>query len=243
MTDQPVAFVSGSSQGIGLAIAEELVKSGYQVVVNSRNEAGGNTPKGSIHIKGDVSVESESSQIVSRITSEFGRLDLLICNVGSGSPAEPGMNNSEAWNRSINSNLKSATTLTDTAIDALMASKGNVIFISSICGSDPTISAPIEYKSAKAALDMYMKAMAYKYAPIGVRFNSISPGNVLFDGSVWHEKMSNNPEETQRYIKKIVPMNTLIQPLDIAKAVLFLSSESARYITGVNIPVDGGQSI
>jgi NAD(P)-dependent dehydrogenase (short-subunit alcohol dehydrogenase family) len=85
--------------------------------------------------------------------------------------------------------------------------------------------------------------MAVKYGSDGIRFNSVSPGNVIFDNSTWHNKFKNNEERVRKYIKDYVPMGVFIEPEDVAEAVLFLASDKSRFTTGVVLNVDGGQSL
>ena len=99
------------------------------------------------------------------------------------------------------------------------------------------------YSTAKAALNQYIKVMAKKYAEKEIRFNSVSPGNVIFDGSQWEEKLKSDEKNTNDYIKKNVPMGKFIEPQDVAEMVYYLSSNNSRFITGQNFVIDGGQSL
>jgi 3-oxoacyl-[acyl-carrier protein] reductase len=118
-----------------------------------------------------------------------------------------------------------------------------VTIISSICGSSVVQNAPTEYSVSKAALNHYVKILASKYASKELRINSISPGNVIFQGSTWSEKMNLSEKETMNYIKDNVPLGQFIEPNDVAEMVYFLSSDKNRFITGTDIAIDGGQSI
>jgi 3-oxoacyl-[acyl-carrier protein] reductase len=170
-------------------------------------------------------------------------LNLLVCNVGSGKSLSTSVGPDESWDHFLNINLHSTTYLVNSALDALITTKGNVVAISSICGQDPTIEAPVGYTTAKAGLEMFMKTMAARNGRLGVRFNVVSPGNVLFEGSVWENKLKSNSLEVNSYLEQQVPLGKFIEPQDIAKAVSFLTGPSGRNITGVVLPVDGGQSI
>ena len=85
--------------------------------------------------------------------------------------------------------------------------------------------------------------MAFKHANIGIRFNAVSPGNVIFEGSTWYHKIKNNEELVTKYISENVPMGVFIEPEAIADAVLFLASGSSKFTTGVELNIDGGQSL
>ena len=167
----------------------------------------------------------------------------MVCNVGNGTDLEPYNSTEERWSHFLSSNLLSSTFLVDAALSLLMESKGSVIAISSICGSIPVKDAPIEYSVAKAALNMYVKSMAIKHGEIGIRFNAVSPGNVMFEGSTWHNKIKNSEESVKNFINDNVPMGVFINPEVIADAVLFLASDRSKFTTGVVLSIDGGQSL
>jgi 3-oxoacyl-[acyl-carrier protein] reductase len=238
-----VALVSGSTKGIGKVIAQQLILDGYIVVQNSRSTLLESELVGTAHIMADVTNAKECRDLVRKIVETYGNLDLLVCNVGSGKSLEMNTSISNSWDHFLNINLSSTTFLVDSALQALIKSKGNVIAISSACGDDPTIEAPIGYTTAKAALEMFMKTMAVRYGKQGLRFNVVSPGNVLFDGSVWDQKLKINEELTTSYIKKSVPLGRFVEPQDIANSVSFLAGAGGRNITGAILPVDGGQSL
>jgi 3-oxoacyl-[acyl-carrier protein] reductase len=240
---QQVALVSGSTKGIGKAIAQQLVLDGYIVVQNSRSAV---TPKelvGHYHLRADVTIENESSMLIERVIEKYGKLDLLVCNVGSGKVLSNEISNSEMWSYFLNINLISTTNLVNSALASLKDTRGNVVAISSICGQDPKINAPVGYVTAKAGLEMFMKTMAARSGIHGVRFNVVSPGNVFFEGSVWDQKLKLNKSEVASYLEQHVPLGKLIDPQDIASAVSFLAGPSGRNITGAVLPVDGGQSL
>jgi 3-oxoacyl-[acyl-carrier protein] reductase len=238
-----VALVSGSTKGIGKAIAEQLVLDGYIVVQNSRSSAQDGELVGQTHIRADVTNPSDCSELIEKIVEKYGQLNILVCNVGSGKSLSTSVGPKESWDHFLNINLNSTTYLVNSALKALITTKGNVVAISSICGEDPTIEAPVGYTTAKAGLEMFMKTMAARNGKLGVRFNVVSPGNVLFEGSVWEQKLKSHSVEINSYLEQQVPLGKFIEPQDIAKAVSFLTGPSGRNITGVVLPVDGGQSI
>jgi 3-oxoacyl-[acyl-carrier protein] reductase len=240
---QQVALVSGSTRGIGKAIAEQLVLDGYIVVQNSRTSMQDGELVGQTHIRADVSNPNECKELVEKIVEIYGQLNLLVCNVGSGKSLSISVGPEELWDHFLNTNLNSTTYLVDSALEALIATKGNAVAISSICGEDPTIEAPIGYTTAKAGLEMFMKTMAVRYGKQGLRFNVVSPGNVFFEGSAWDQKLRDDKEAVNSYLERQVPLARFITPKEIAAAVSFLASSHAQSITGVVLPVDGGQSL
>jgi 3-oxoacyl-[acyl-carrier protein] reductase len=238
-----VALVSGSTKGIGKAIAEQLVLDGYIVVQNSRSSVQEGELVGQTHIRADVTNPNECEELIEKIIQTYGQLNLLVCNVGSGKSLSTSVGPEESWDHFLNINLNSTTYLANSALEALITTKGNVVAISSICGEDPTIEAPVGYTTAKAGLEMFMKTMAARNGKLGVRFNVVSPGNVLFEGSGWAQKLESNSLEINSYLEQQVPLGKFIEPRDIAGAVSFLAGPNGRNITGVVLPVDGGQSI
>jgi len=240
---EKVVLISGSTKGIGKAIANRFINDGYIVIQNSRSNISKADLVASKHIKSDVTNYQDCLNLIETIRTEFQRLDVLVCNVGSGSELEPKISPDIRYSHFIDNNLLSTTYLVDAALPLLLDAIGNVVAVSSICGSIPVKGAPIEYSAAKAALDMYIKCMAVKYGSDGIRFNSVSPGNVMFDNSTWHNKFKNNEERVRKYIKDYVPMGVFIEPEDVAEAVLFLASDKSRFTTGVVLNVDGGQSL
>jgi len=238
-----VALVSGSTRGIGKAIAEQLVLDGYIVVQNSRSSVQDGELVGQTHIRADVTNPSDCKELIEEIVEIYGQLNLLVCNVGSGKSLSTSVGTEESWDHFLSINLNSTTYLVNSALKALITTKGNAVAISSICGEDPTIEAPIGYTTAKAGLEMFMKTMAVRYGKKGLRFNVVSPGNVLFEGSVWAQKLRDDKDAVNSYLERQVPLARFITPKEIAAAVSFLASSHAQSITGVVLPVDGGQSL
>ena len=240
---EKVVLVSGSTKGIGKAIAKRFIDDGYLVIQNSRNKIDKSDLVATKYIQFDVTNFQDCLKLIETVQTEFGRLDVLVCNVGSGAELEKNVSSEKRWHHFIDNNLLSTTYLVDAALPLLLKSRGNVVAISSICGSSQVKGAPVEYSVSKAALNMFVKSMALKYGKSGIRFNAISPGNMMFNGSTWHTKLKKNEEEVNNFIIDNVPIGVFIEPKDIAEAVLFLGSNKSRFTTGVIINVDGGQSI
>lgn len=240
---EKVVLVSGSTKGIGKTIAKRFIDDGYLVIQNSRNKIDKLDLVATKYIQFDVTNFQDCLKLIETVQTEFGRLDVLVCNVGSGAELEKNVSSEKRWHHFIDNNLLSTTYLVDAALPLLLKSRGNVVAISSICGSSQVKGAPVEYSVSKAALNMFVKSMALKYGKSGIRFNAISPGNLMFNGSTWHTKLKKNEAEVNNFIIDNVPMGVFIEPEDIAEAVLFLGSNKSRFTTGVIINVDGGQSI
>jgi len=191
-----VALVTGSTKGIGREIAESLHREGCVIVLNARDteelatvsrEMGLDPDKHAI--KGDVTRVNDCFRMVNDVLRHFGRLDILVCNVGSGRSVAPGDETSEEWERVLALNLWSTTNMVEAARQALAATKGTIICVSSICGIEMIPGAPVTYSVAKAALNAYVRGIARPLGKLGVRINAVAPGNILFEGSVWARKL------------------------------------------------------
>ena len=241
MHKSPVVLVTGSTSGIGLEIAEKFKNEGCTVIQNARKFPDNNRLIGSDFFTADVTKKEECETLSKDVLSKYKNIDILICNVGSGTPLKKVSSSSETWNNYLATNLFSTTNVIDTFLPLM--NNGKVIAISSICGSDLIIDAPIEYSVAKAALNHYMQLLALKYAKSGHMFNVITPGNVNFPESRWSEKLKEDKVGTLNYIKENVPLGAFVEPNEIANLAYYLTSSANKSITGLIIPIDGGQGL
>ena len=240
------ALVTGSSKGIGWAIAKALRAEGCEVALNGRNIsdltiAEASLP-GSVAVAGDVRKPLEAEKVVSEALSSLGHLDILICNVGSGRSVPPGDETAEEWHRVFALNLWSTTNMVEAAKNALIASKGSIVCISSICALEAIPGAPVTYSAAKAALHAYVRGIARPLSDGGVRINAVALGNILFDGSVWAKKIAEDEQETQAMLSNDVPLGRFGTPLEVANLVVYLASSSSGFSTGGIWKLDGGQT-
>ena len=239
------ALISGSSRGIGLAIANALHSEGCNVVINGRNEKklkeaaekiGDNTS----YFVADVTKKLECKKLVNHTNKIFGDIDILVCNVGDGKSSKPGNEKDLEWQKMIDINLNSAINLISTSKNSLKKTSGSIVCISSIAGIERT-DAPIPYSIAKSALNSYIKNNANPFAKLGIRINGVAPGNILFADSIWEEKILKNKKRVYDMLANKVPMNRFGVPLEIANAVVFLSSSVSSFTTGNILVIDGGQ--
>lgn len=242
---EKVALVTGSSKGIGWSIAQTLHAEGCRVALNGRNSADLSVATdqlaGSIGVEGDVTQPAEAQQIVCEVLRTFGRLDILICNVGSGRSVLPGNETADEWQRVFALNLWSTTNTIEAARSALVASKGVIVCISSICGLEVIPGAPVTYSAAKAALHAYVRGIARPLGKQGVRINAVAPGNILFDGSVWSRKLAEDRSAVQSMLSNDVALGNLGTPADVATLVAYLTSKRSAFATGGVWTLDGGQ--
>jgi 3-oxoacyl-[acyl-carrier protein] reductase len=239
-----VALVTGSSRGIGKFIAEALYAEGCQLIINGRNrsalESLTASMPGSLAVPGDMTSFQDAKKVVNEAIRKFGRLDILVCNVGNGRSVPPGDETAEEWARVFSCNFFSTTNSVEAARDALVQSKGVIICISSICGLEVIQGAPVTYSSAKAALHAYVRGIAQPLGRLGVRINAVAPGNILFKGSVWDSKLSEDPAGTKAILANNVAMGRLGYPNEVASLVVYLASPLSSYVTGAIWRVDGG---
>lgn len=240
------ALVTGSSRGIGRAIAEALHGEGCRVALNGRNAidlafATSHFP-GGIGIVGDVTQPQDASDVVSQAVAAFGGLDVLVTNVGSGRSVPPGNETPEEWQRIFTLNLWSATNTIEAAKETLIARKGVIVCISSICGLEVVPGAPVTYSAAKAALHAYVRGIARPLGKDGVRINAVAPGNILFDGSVWSRKLAQDRGSVYAMLQREVSLSSLGSPKDVADLVTYLSSPRSAFATGQIWTLDGGQT-
>jgi 3-oxoacyl-[acyl-carrier protein] reductase len=240
-----VALITGSSRGIGRAIAEMLYAEGCRIVLNSRSkkdlELALIDMPGSIYIVGDVTSPDDSKRLISDVIENFGKLDILICNVGSGKSVPPGNETFEEWQHIFAKNLWSVTNCIEASNDALKESKGAIVCISSICGLEVIPGAPVTYSAAKAALNAYVRGIARPLGKNGIRINALAPGNILFDGSVWSQKLSTDNSKIQIMLDKEVSLKRLGTPKEVASLVAYLVSDLSGFATGSVWTLDGGQ--
>ncbi|MDF5706909.1 MAG: glucose 1-dehydrogenase [Nostoc sp. S4] len=244
-----VALVTGSSGGIGQAIAVHLAQQGANVVIDYRShpegaqetlskvEAAGS--KG-LTIKADLSVISDIHQLVDQGIQYFGKLDILVNNAGIDGKNADFWNISEAdYDAVIDLNLKGTFFATQAIVQHFIETKrtGKIINISS---THEEIAFPhfTGYCISKGGVKMMMRNLAVELGPLGITINNVAPGAIE---TPINSKLLNDPEKLGALLKNI-PLGRLGKPEDIAPIVAFLASADADYITGATFYVDGGLS-
>jgi NAD(P)-dependent dehydrogenase (short-subunit alcohol dehydrogenase family) len=239
-----VVLVTGSSKGIGLAIAKKLDINGWQVVINGRNDDALNHAKSilpnALAIRADMTIKKEAEDVIHQTIKIYGQLDAIVCNVGSGASQNDDFLQSE-WCRMFDINFWSALNIISPSIQFLEKTKGSIICISSICGLEHIPGAPISYSVSKAALNSYVKNMSKKLGPVGIRINAIAPGNILFDDSTWSKKIEEDSISVNKYIKSEVALGGFGSTDDVAFFVETILSQKSSFMTGVILAIDGGQ--
>lgn len=243
--NKKIALVTGSSSGIGFGIAKKLSDEGCHVILNGRNEKTLKNStkiigKNTIFLKADVTKPKQCKLLIEKIIKMYGRLDILVCNVGNGSSKPPGKEAIEDWQNMFEINFLSAINIIKYSEKYLIKSKGTILCTSSIAGIGKT-GAPLPYSTAKAAINMYVKSSSKYFASHKIRINAVAPGNIMFDGSVWEEKVKKNPLKIKSFLSNDVPLKKFGTTEDISNLVTFLVSPLSCFITGQIFIADGGQ--
>jgi 3-oxoacyl-[acyl-carrier protein] reductase len=248
-----VALVSGSTKGIGLAIAEAFLAEGARVVITGRDGARVRDTvamlakeSGADRVSGiEVDFTGGDDAVASAMRSaqnSFGVLDIVIANVGGGRGLPSAEADVREWERMIGLNLISAAITARHAASLLPGGAGSITLVASVAGME-ALPAPAAYIASKAAVIALGKSLSRELAGRGIRVNVVSPGNVLHPGGSWEERMRRDPAGTTRYIEAEVPLGRFAAAAEVAAAVVFLSSDrAAGFITGANLVVDGGQT-
>lgn len=242
--ENQVAVVTGSSRGIGRAIAEELARAGADVVVNYNKTPCDDLVAGieamgrkAVAIQADVSKTDDCKALVQAAMDNFGRIDILVNNAGITRDALILRMDESQWDDVMTTNLKSAFITCKLAAKYMMkARSGSVINVASVSGL-LGLTGQANYAASKAGLIAFTKTLAREMAGRGVRANIIAPGFISSDmTAVLDDKMKEK-------ILEEIPLKSYGEPLDIANAALYLASDLSRYVTGTVLVVDGGMTM
>jgi NAD(P)-dependent dehydrogenase (short-subunit alcohol dehydrogenase family) len=245
-----VALVTGGTKGAGKAIAERLKAAGATVIVTARNRPEQGDPD--IHfIPADLSQRGAADIVTREILECFGRLDILINNLGASETPAGGFAvlTDEHWEKNISTNLFAPVRL-DKALLPQMLERGNgvIIHIASIQGSLPLYDATLPYAAAKAGLINYSKGLSKEVTAKGVRVMTVSPGWIKTENvQVWLENISRTSnismEEAEKSVMTAlggIPFGRPAEPEEVAELVGFLVSPRANYLSGTEFVIDGG---
>jgi NAD(P)-dependent dehydrogenase (short-subunit alcohol dehydrogenase family) len=243
--EKKIAIVTGGASGIGLAIAEKFVQNNTTTIIIGRdklklNKAKTKLGKLCLPIAFDLNNLSSIPLLIRKIIKEHKKIDILVNNAGINLKKEFTEVTDEEFQKIIHINVTAMFALSREVVKYMIKRKcGNIINISSMA-SQYGLPKVIAYTASKAAIEGMTRAMAVELSPKGIRVNCIAPGFIATNMSA---KALNNDKERKDKVMSRTPMGALGMPADIADAAVFLASSASVYITGVVLPVDGGNSI
>lgn len=239
-----VALVTGGNRGIGLAAARLLAEEGAKVMLLARDQAKGESEAGSIpsarFVRGDVTKAQDCQRAVEETVRVFGGLDILVNCAGiiyRNRTVEA--TTEEEWDATFDVNVKGTFLMCKNAMPALRERKGCIVNLSSYVGLVGFRGASA-YAASKAAIVNLTRSIALDHAREGIRVNAVCPGSV--DTEMIHAawELFGDVEKARRLWAEKHPMGRIAQPEEVARAILFLASSEASFITGTALAVDGG---
>ena len=243
---EKVALVTGSSRGIGRAVATELARQGWAVCINyreredcARSLVEQLTGEGCrvMAVQADVACREQVNTMVRQVEDAFGPVALLVNNAGVAGQALFQDITDELWHRYFSVNVDGAYHAIQAVLPAMLHHhEGCIINTSSICGLIGHMNTPEAYTATKGAITLLTKSVAARYGKDNIRCNSIHPATV---DTPFVAALMADPVKKQARLNEI-PLGRLTSVEDVANAVLYLASDEASFLNGVNLPIDGG---
>ena len=243
MSDAKLAIVTGGTRGIGLAIAHRLANDGYDLLITNRGDTeGANSAKDELAahghrvevFSGDLSIGDQAGAMIEFAMTTFGKIDLLVNNAGITKDTLIMRMSEEDWDAVLSSNLKSVFLCSKAAIRPMLRQRsGRIINITSVVGLVGN-AGQANYAAAKAGMVGLTKSLAKEVGSRGITVNAVAPGFI-------ETRLTDVlPAEMKEQLLKQTPLGRFGSPEDVAGAVSFLASDSASFITGHVLTVDGG---
>jgi len=239
------AIVTGGTRGIGRAIAETLAAEGCDIATCARDGAAVDAVVKTLAEKGvkatgravDVTDTDATAKWVNDAAAELGGIDIVVANVS----ALAGGAHEDAWRHMLEVDMLGTVRVAEAALPFLEKSDaGSFVSISSTAALESSQGIRA-YTGIKAAVIAYMANASNAWAEKGIRANTVSPGNVFFEGGVWDIRKTESPDLYQTSLD-LNPLGRMATPQEVANAVVFLASPAASFITGVNLVVDGAMT-
>jgi 3-oxoacyl-[acyl-carrier protein] reductase len=231
MSTERTVLVTGGNRGIGRAIAEEFISLGYRVAVTVRSGEG---PAGALSVRADVTDSASLDVALAEVEEKLGPIEILVANAGITKDTLLMRMTDEEFEDVINTNLTGVFRVLKRATKGMIKARfGRVILIGSVVGLLGS-AGQVNYSSAKAALVGMARSITRELGARGITANVVAPGFIDTDMT------AELPEEQQAEYKRRIPAGRFASPSEVAKAVAWLASDDASYISGAVIPVDGG---
>jgi hypothetical protein len=247
MSGARVALVTGGAYGIGRAIVEAFASHGERAAIVDRDRLRGQELESALRaagqdalfIQADVREEDQIAKAVASVGEVWGRIDVLVNNAGIERYRRPEEYTAEDWSAITDTNLRGAFLCAKYAYPYLRDTHGAIVNISSVqaFANEPQISV---YAATKGGLLALTRAMALDFADVGIRVNAVCPGAIRTGMMEPFLKEHADPEAAVREIGQRIPLGRVGEPSDVARAVWFLASPDAAYVTGSTLVVDGG---
>ena len=245
-----VAIVTGGSRGLGFAAAQAIAAEGAHVVICARGaeplqraveQLRAGSPGGRVEgVVADVSTEDGVRKVIDGAITAFGRLDVLVNNVGSAKGADIEATTDTEWQEAIDQTLFPAIRATRLAVPHLRKQGGAIVIVSSIFGRES--GGRMTYNAVKAAEISLTKSLAQQLAKDQIRVVSVAPGSILFEGGSWWKRQQADPNGIAEFIARELPFGRFGRPEEVGAAIAFLASPRASWISGTTVVVDGCQS-
>jgi gluconate 5-dehydrogenase len=239
------ALITGGGTGLGLATAKAMVEAGAKVIITGRREellqqACAELGSMASYSVFDLAQTGAIPAFVNNIEENFGAIDVLVNNAGINMKKDLLDVTDEDFGKIIQTNQTSVFALTrEVARKMALRKKGSIIMISSMAAKYG-IPKVIAYTAAKSAVEGMTKAMAVDLSPMGIRVKCVAPGFIETDMSA--KALNNDPKRKNKVLSR-TPLGYLGKPEDVGYAVVYLASDAAKYVTGISLVVDGGNSI
>jgi len=245
MNTKKVAIVTGGGSGLGFAIAQKFVENNIITIIAGRNIENLNTAKEKLgtlcHATPfDVSDLAAIPAFVQKVLQQFGQIDILVNNAGINMKKDFTEVTDEEFQSVLTTNVTAVFSMSREVVRHMLEKKSGCIINISSMAAQYGLPKVIAYSASKTAIDGMTRAMAVELSPNGVRVNAIAPGFIY---SEMTEKALNDDPERKARVFRRTPMGIMGQPEDIGNAALYLASDAAKFVTGIVLPVDGGNSI